>query len=64
MSDTDRPVATDKSARSLRNIVLYYVLLAAAMALLAWKVPIVREVLILSDTGQGVQGKGLSLSHS
>ncbi len=57
MSDPDLQVARDKSARSLRNIALYYLLLAAVMALLAWKVPIVREVLILSDTGQGVQGE-------
>ncbi len=57
MSDPARQAATDKSAKSLRNIVLYYALLAAVMALLASKVPIVREVLILSDGGQGVQGE-------
>ena len=57
MSKPDRQVTTDKSAKSLRNIVLYYALFAAVMALLAVKVPIVREVLILSDTGQGIGGE-------
>ncbi len=57
MSKPDRQVTTDKSAKSLRNIVLYYALFAAVMALLAVKVPIVREVLILSDGGQGIGGE-------
>ena len=57
MSDPDRQVPIDKSARSLRNIVLYYMLLVAVTALLAWKVPIVREVLILGDLGQESQGE-------
>ncbi|GMR12224.1 MAG: hypothetical protein BMS9Abin29_0413 [Gemmatimonadota bacterium] len=57
MSAPDRPVAVDQSARSLRNIVLYYALFAAVMALLASKVPIVREVLILSDASHGISGE-------
>ena len=57
MSDPDRKVATDKSSRSLLKIALYYALLVAVMALLASRVPLIREVLILSETGQGIQGE-------
>jgi Domain of unknown function (DUF4956) len=57
MSDPERRAPTDRSTRSLRNIVLYYALFAAVMALLATRVPIVREVLILSDSSHGVQGE-------
>ena len=57
MSSPEPPISTDKSTRSLGRIVGYYVLLAAAMALLAWKVPILREVMILSEPAQGIQGE-------
>ena len=53
MSRPDTTATTDKSAKSLRSIAAYYLLLAAGIALLAWKVPFVREVLTLSETASG-----------
>ena len=57
MTSLRPPAPTDKSARSLRNIAGYYLLLALAMAVLAWKVPVLREVMTLSEPAGGIQGE-------